>query len=74
MGEAIENPVDADLLFLVGMSLYSDGEVERARRFFAKATELGGEEAARLLTPLLGSEVPPKVVPAVPEKDPARDT
>ena len=72
--EAIENPVDADLLFLVGMSLYSDGEVERARRFFAKATELGGEEAARLLTPLLGTEASPEVVPAVPDKDPARDT
>jgi tetratricopeptide (TPR) repeat protein len=72
--EAIANPADADLLFLVGMSLYTDGEVDRARRFFAKAAELGGEEAARLLAPLLGTEVPPEVVPAVPDKDAARDT
>ncbi|MHB8973323.1 MAG: tetratricopeptide repeat protein [Pirellulaceae bacterium] len=71
--EAIEKPGDADLLFLVGISLYTDGEVERARRFLAKATEFGGEEAARLLAPLLGTAAPPEVVPAVPDKDPAHD-
>ena len=70
--EALENPGDGDLLFLVGMSLYADGEVDRASRFFAKAAELGGAEAVRLLTPVLGKAAPPEVVPAAPDKkDPA---
>ena len=64
--EALENPSDGDLLFLVGMSLYADGEVDRASRFFAKAAELGGAEAVRLLTPVLGKAAPPEVVPAAP--------
>jgi tetratricopeptide (TPR) repeat protein len=66
--EALENPGDGDLLFLVGMSLYADGEVDRASRFFAKAAELGGAEAVRLLTPVLGKAAPPEVVPAAPDK------
>lgn len=64
--EALESPADGDLLFLVGITLQTNGEAERALRFFLKAAELGGEEAARLLAPLTGAKVPAEAVPAAP--------
>jgi Tfp pilus assembly protein PilF len=72
--EALENPDDADLLFLVGMMLHADGEPERARRFLGKAAELGGPEAARLLSPLLETEAPAEAVPAVQDNAAGIDT
>jgi tetratricopeptide (TPR) repeat protein len=66
--KALRTPDDADLLFLVGMMLYVDGEHERAYKFLGKAAQLGGPEATRLLTPLLGIEAPPEAVPAAPDK------
>jgi hypothetical protein len=68
------NPDDADLLFLVGMMLYADGEQERAYKFLGKAAQLGGPEATRLLAPLLGIQAPPEAVPAVPDKPAGVDT
>ncbi|MHB0955878.1 MAG: hypothetical protein ACYC0X_05795 [Pirellulaceae bacterium] len=72
--QSLENPTDADLLFLVGLSLYADGEIDRAHRFLTKAADLGGEEAARLLAPLLGKAPPPEAVPAGREEERALDT
>ncbi len=63
--EAMEQPENGDLLFLVGMMLYADGEPERARKFFRRAVQLGGPEAARWLAPLLTTDAPAEAVPAL---------
>ncbi len=70
-GEALEQPTNGDLLFLVGMFLYCDGSVERGQKFLRRAAELGGAGAA-FITPLLESETPgelPAVAPAATEID-----
>jgi len=66
--KALASPDDADLLFLVGMMLYADGEYERAYRFLGRAAQLGGPEAARLLAPLLEAAAPAEVVPPAPDR------
>lgn len=42
------NPLDADLLFLLGMHLYFDGKQDRARNFFERSAQLGGNEEGEL--------------------------
>lgn len=71
---AIKNPDNADLLFLVGMMLYANGEPERAQKFLTKAAQIGGPEAARLINPLLGNAAPAENVPAQPDNAPGVDT
>jgi tetratricopeptide (TPR) repeat protein len=44
--EATEQPRNADLMFLLGASLYFDGQGERARVFFERAAELGFDREA----------------------------
>jgi hypothetical protein len=39
--EATERPQNADLMFLLGLALYFDGQAERSRPFFERAAELG---------------------------------
>lgn len=43
--EATEHPRNPDLMFLLGLSLYFDGQSERARLFFQRAQELGADRA-----------------------------
>ena len=38
------NPHDANLLFVLGMELYFDGQQERAAPFFTRAAQLGGND------------------------------
>jgi len=45
---AENNPNDADLLFLLGVHLYCDGQKERAAPFFERAKELSGSHAEHL--------------------------
>jgi hypothetical protein len=71
--EALDNPADGDLLLLVGVTLQTDGEPDRALKFFLKAAELGGEEAARLLAPLTGAKPPAEWAPAAAEAGPDKD-
>jgi tetratricopeptide (TPR) repeat protein len=66
--EALDNPADGDLLLLVGLTLQADGEPARAQRFLLKAAELGGDEVANLLAPLIGAAPPAAKVPAVEAK------
>ena len=40
---AAQKPQDADLLFLTGICLWFDGQAERARPFFQRAAQLGGD-------------------------------
>lgn len=44
--EATEHPQNADLMFLLGLALYFDGQAERARPFFEHAAELGADRQA----------------------------
>ncbi len=37
---------DADLMFLLGVTLYFDGQAERSRLFFRRAAELGADRGA----------------------------
>ncbi len=49
LAEAAEaNPNDADLLFLLGVHLYFDGQIDRAKKFFARAKEFAGVDADHL--------------------------
>lgn len=41
--EATAHPQNADLMFLLGLGLYFDGQAERARPFFERAAELGAD-------------------------------
>jgi tetratricopeptide (TPR) repeat protein len=43
-GEVEANPFDAELLLVLGMQLFFDGEQARADVFFARAAQLGGNE------------------------------
>jgi tetratricopeptide (TPR) repeat protein len=45
-GAALHDPVNADLMFVLGVFLHFDGQAERAKKFFAKAKELDGGRAA----------------------------
>ena len=62
--EATEHPQNPDLMFLLGIGLYIDGQAERARAFFERAAELGidRQSVAGFL----------KVVPAPVAGEPAR--
>lgn len=71
--EALDRPADGDLLFLVGVTLQTDGEAARAQRFFLKAVELGGEDAARLLAPLTGIAPPEDKAPAAADAKAEKD-
>ncbi len=51
-GEALDRSGHGDLLFLVGMFLYCDGQVERAQRFLQKSADVGGT-GATFIAPLL---------------------
>ena len=44
--EATAHPQNADLMFLLGLGLYFDGQAERARLFFERAHELGADREA----------------------------
>ncbi|MEX2115133.1 MAG: hypothetical protein WD845_18210 [Pirellulales bacterium] len=45
LAKAVEaNPLDADLLMLLGMMLYFDGQAERSGTFFSSAAQLGGND------------------------------
>ncbi len=46
--EALDNPRDADLLFLLGVFIHFDGESDRAQKFFARAAEMSGDKAAHI--------------------------
>ncbi|MBI3836772.1 MAG: hypothetical protein HY288_02405 [Planctomycetia bacterium] len=66
LAKAVEaNPLDSDLLITLGVQLYFDGQRDRARVFFARAAQLGGNED-RLLNDVL-----PKPGPAGAPKDQA---
>jgi tetratricopeptide (TPR) repeat protein len=59
LAKAVEgNPFDADLLLVLGMQLFFDGQPDRAKVFFARSDQLGGNED-RLLDDLLGKPKPP---------------
>ncbi len=42
------NPLDADLLMLLGLQMFFDGQAERSEVFFARVAQLGGNEDQRL--------------------------
>jgi hypothetical protein len=45
LARAVEaNPLDAELMLVLGMELYLDGRIERARVFFARSAQLSGNE------------------------------
>jgi hypothetical protein len=45
LAKAVEtNPLDADLLMLLGLQIFFDGQPQRAEVFFARAAQLGGNE------------------------------
>lgn len=71
--EALDHPADGDLFFLVGVTLQTDGEAARAQRFFLKAAELGGDEAARLLAPLTGIAPPAEKAPGAADAKAEKD-
>ena len=53
LAKAVEaNPFDSNLLMALGMELYFDGQRDRARVFFSRAAQLGGNErsAARTIS------------------------
>lgn len=60
---SLDRPEDADLVFLVGMMLWADGDRERARGFLQKAHDMVGP-AADFLNPLLNR---PGDKPALPD-------
>ena len=44
LAEAAESkPNDADLLFLIGVHLYFDGQADRAAKFFGRTKEISGD-------------------------------
>jgi hypothetical protein len=58
LARAVEaNPLDADLLLVLGMELFLDGQLERARVFLSRSAQLGGNED-QLLDALLGKPKP----------------
>lgn len=44
--DAGDGQEDADLMFLLGVTLYFDGQAERSRLFFRRAVELGADRGA----------------------------
>lgn len=60
-GEALAASTDADIYFLIGVTLHYDGQTERAQPFFDRASALSSD-AGRLVKAFTA----PKVVPAVP--------
>ncbi len=64
LAKAVEqNSFDADLLMLLGMQLFFDGQRDRAENFFARAAQLGGNED-QLLNGLLPQPGPGDAPPA----------
>jgi tetratricopeptide (TPR) repeat protein len=61
---ATEDPSNGDLLFLVGLDLYFDGQKDRAKTFFERADQLVHGNNAHLRGFLAGPNPPPAVVPA----------
>ncbi len=55
---AEDNPLDGDLLLLLGLMLYFDGQAERSEPFFAAAAQAGGN-SDRLLDHFLRSPAQP---------------
>lgn len=47
-GHCLENTDSADAYFVLGIFLHYSGEADRAAKFFARAAELGGADAAYL--------------------------
>jgi tetratricopeptide (TPR) repeat protein len=60
-GEALDRGGDLDLVFLVGMFLFADGQWDRSKKFFARAAAAAGPDA-KFLQPLLDA-TPPVVLP-----------
>ena len=56
-GAVEANPFDADLLLVLGMMLFFDGQADRAAVFFARAAQLGANED-HLLDDFLGIPKP----------------
>ena len=70
LAAAVEaNAFDADLIMVLAIELYFDGERERADLFFARAAQLGANEdrslSAFLAHPAAAGERLPKAAPAV---------
>ena len=58
LARAVEaNPFDADLLLVLGMQLFFDGQADRAAVFFSRAAQLGADED-HLLDDFLGKPKP----------------
>lgn len=53
---ALERPDDSDMLFLLGMFLHLDGESDRAKKFFRRASELAGSADAHVRPWLKGAK------------------
>jgi hypothetical protein len=62
---ATEDPTNGDLLFLVGVELYFDGQKDRARTFFERADQLVHGNNAHLRGFLAGPKPPAPAVEAV---------
>jgi hypothetical protein len=45
---AVENPADADILFLAGVHFHVDGQEEEAKKHFTRALRLAGNNAAHI--------------------------
>ena len=43
-GVALDSPTRSDLLFAVGIFLHYDGQLDRARKFFQRTSELTGSD------------------------------
>jgi len=43
---AIDQPARAELVYLIGVLLHFDGEIERSQKFFAHAVRLRGDSAS----------------------------
>jgi tetratricopeptide (TPR) repeat protein len=64
LAKAVEaNPLDSDLLLVLGMQLFFDGHPERAGVFFTRVAQLGGN-ADRLLDDFLAKPAPAGAVGA----------
>ena len=49
LAKAVEaNPFDAELLMLLGLHIFFDGQAERSEVFFARVAQLGGNDDKRL--------------------------
>jgi hypothetical protein len=64
---AEDNPLDGNLLMLLGLMLYFDGQAERSEPFFAAATQAGGN-SDRLLDHFLAQPRPAGAPPNDPPK------